>query len=184
MAKATINVLLVESEQDDSALIQNLLSHTRSAKFELQWVQNFEEARHVMAQTDYDVCLLDDRLGQEGGLDVVQEALLARSDVPLIIITERDEYSLDVNAMDAGVRDYIVKSQLSVDLLERAIRYAIAHNRMEVALDQTSVENARLSAAVEHLSTGVLITDPQQPDNPAVFVNPAFTAMTRGRSVK
>jgi PAS domain S-box-containing protein len=178
MANATIKVLLVESEQDDYRLIEKLLSRARGAKFDLQWVQDFEEAGRAMAEADYDACLIDDRLGLEDGLDLVRKTLRARGDVPLIMLTRQHEYSLDVNAMHAGVRDYLIKTQLRVDLLERAIRYAIEYKRIEVVLHQTSIENIPLSSVVENLTTGVLITDPQQPDNPLVFVNPAFSAIT------
>jgi PAS domain S-box-containing protein len=178
MASPTIKVLLVESEQDDYALIRRLLSQARGAKFELQWVQDFKEAGRAMAAADYEACLIDDRLGLEHGLDLVRETLLARGDVPLIMLTREHEYLLDVNAMHAGVRDYLIKSQLRVDLLERAIRYAIEYKRIEVVLHQTSVENIPLSSVVQNLSIGVLITDPQQPDNPLVFVNPACSAIS------
>jgi PAS domain S-box-containing protein len=174
----SVKVLLVEKEQNDYILIRNLLSRTRGAKFELQWVQDLEEAGPVMAGVEYDACLLEERLGEKGGLDLVRQTLLVRSNAPLIMLTARDEYQPDVDAMRAGVMDYLVKSQLSAELLERAIRYAIDRKRIETVLHRTSAEYSCLTAAIENLSVGVLITDPRQPDNPLVFVNPAFTVIT------
>ncbi len=178
MQMTTIQVLLIESEQDDYILIKNLLAHARGAKFELQWVQGFEAVRRAMSDADYDVCLLDDRAAREDALDLVQDALLGKTDAPLIILTSRDDYSLDVSAMRAGVSDYLLKSQLSSDLLERSIRYAMAHKRAEINLRHASAENTRLGAAIEHLSTAVLMTDPRQPDNPVIYVNSAFSEIT------
>ena len=178
MSMKTIQVLLVESDQDDYVLIKNLLAHARGSKFELQWVQDFEDARHAIIEADYDVCLLDDREGSEDALDLVHHTLLNKIDAPLITLTNRDERSLDVSAMRARGWDYLLKSQLTSDLLERSIRYAIGHKSMEVALRHASLENTRLDAAVEHLSTAVLMTDPRQPDNPLIYVNPAFTEIT------
>jgi PAS domain S-box-containing protein len=174
----TIKVLLVESEESDYALIKDLLSRTRGAKFELLWVQDFVAAGYEMAGMDYDVCLLDDRLGKESGLDLVRQTLLLGSNAPLIMLTAQDEYQLDLDAMRAGVADYLVKSGLTSQLLERAIRYAMERQRLETALQRTSAEHTYLAAAIEQLSVGVLISDPNQPDNPLVFVNPAFTKIT------
>lgn len=53
-----------------------------------------------------------------------------------------------------------------------------AHKQAEIALTQAVRENSRLAAAISHLSTGVVISDPTHPDNPVIFVNSGFTAMT------
>ncbi len=49
----------------------------------------------------------------------------------------------------------------------------------EAMLRQTSQENSRLSTAVATLSSGVVITDPNLPDNPIIFANPGFYEITQ-----
>jgi PAS domain S-box-containing protein len=39
-------------------------------------------------------------------------------------------------------------------------------------------ENRLMASAINNLSSGVVITDPSQPDNPIIFVNPSFTTIT------
>lgn len=39
-------------------------------------------------------------------------------------------------------------------------------------------ENRLLASAINNLSSGVVITNPNQPDNPIIFVNPSFTTIT------
>jgi PAS domain S-box-containing protein len=48
----------------------------------------------------------------------------------------------------------------------------------EAMLAELAQRNASLAAAVAATSNGVLITDPNLPGNPIVFVNPAFTRIT------
>jgi PAS domain-containing protein len=48
----------------------------------------------------------------------------------------------------------------------------------ERQLAQLAQRNSTLAAAVSSTTTGVLITDPNLPGNPIVFVNPAFTRIT------
>ena len=43
---------------------------------------------------------------------------------------------------------------------------------------RTNDQNTLLAQALGHLSSGVVITDPSQPDNPIVYVNQAFTQLT------
>jgi PAS domain S-box-containing protein len=178
MPNDAIKILLVESEHDDYLLIQNLVSRTRGTKIELQWVQSLEEAGHLMSGEDFDAFLLDDRISETGGLDLVRQTLLIHDEVPLIILAEHDEYQPDVDAMRAGVTDYLVKGQLSAEVLERTVRYAIERKRIEAALHEAVSQQTPLATAIESVSVAVLITDPRQTDNPLIFVNPAFTAIT------
>ncbi len=53
-----------------------------------------------------------------------------------------------------------------------------AHKRAEEAVQQAATENLRLARAVASASEGVIITDPNQPDNPIIYVNPAFSQIT------
>lgn len=53
-----------------------------------------------------------------------------------------------------------------------------AQKQAEIALTQAVRENSRLAAAISHLSTGVVISDPRLPDNPVIFANSGFTTIT------
>ncbi len=50
--------------------------------------------------------------------------------------------------------------------------------RAERAVQRAATENLRLARAIASVSDGVLITDPNQPDNPIIYANPAFSRMT------
>nr|WP_242043383.1 PAS domain S-box protein [Leptolyngbya sp. FACHB-671] len=50
--------------------------------------------------------------------------------------------------------------------------------RSEAAMRDIAVENLRLARVVAATSEGILITDPNQPDNPIIYANPAFSRIT------
>lgn len=50
--------------------------------------------------------------------------------------------------------------------------------QIEEALAEQVRTSSGFAAALDHLTTGVLITDPAQPDNPVVYANRGFTAVT------
>jgi PAS domain S-box-containing protein len=51
---------------------------------------------------------------------------------------------------------------------------------MELAMEdsQLAKEHRLFASAINNLSSGVVITDPKQPDNPIIFVNSSFTLVT------
>ncbi len=64
--------------------------------------------------------------------------------------------------------------QLEARVVERTGELALANDELRSALR----ENSRLAAAIESSQLGVLISDPNLPDSPTIFVNAAFTQMT------
>jgi two-component system, cell cycle sensor histidine kinase and response regulator CckA len=54
----------------------------------------------------------------------------------------------------------------------------VERKRSEAAMRDMAVENLRLARIVAATSEGILITDPNQPDNPIIYANPAFSRIT------
>jgi DNA-binding response OmpR family regulator len=129
-----IKVLLAEDDEDDYILIRELLAEVRDAKYVLEWVPTYEEALEKMAYTENQVCLIDYRLGPHDGLEILESARERGFRAPVIFVTGREDYEIDIRAMRFGATDYLVKSQLTGPLLDRSIRYAIDRWQSEQAL--------------------------------------------------
>lgn len=125
-----IRVLVVEDDEDDYILTTSLLSEIYSTGVAPQWVRTYEEAIERIGSDDYDVCLLDYRLGPHDGLDVLREARERGVDAPLILLTGQGDIEVDLQAMKAGASDYLVKGQTTAADLERSIRYAIQQRQI------------------------------------------------------
>ena len=82
----------------------------------------------------HDVYLVDYRLGERTGLELVREAVAKGSNGPFILLTGQDSREIDIEAMKAGASDYLVKGDITAQLLDRAVRYAIERNRGEQRL--------------------------------------------------
>ena len=125
-----IRVLVVEDDEDDYILTTSLLSEIYYTGVAPQWVRTYEEAIERIGSDDYDVCLLDYRLGPHDGLDVLREARERGVDAPLILLTGQGDIEVDLQAMKAGASDYLVKGQTTAADLERSIRYAIQQRQI------------------------------------------------------
>src|SRR6266436_6437696 len=129
-----VKVLLVEDDEDDFVLAQDLFSEMPGQRFALDWERSFDAGLKAMTLNQHDVCLVDYRLGAaiEGGCQS-----------PIILLTGAGEHEVDVEAMQAGAADYLVKAQLQSNSLERSIRYALQRKR---AAAVAAFEQARLAA--------------------------------------
>jgi len=77
---------------------------------------------------EQDVCLIDYSWAKNG-IDLIREATSAGCGIPMILLTGQGDREIDIEATEAGAEDYLTKGQLDAPLLERAVRYAIAHGR-------------------------------------------------------
>jgi diguanylate cyclase len=124
-------ILLIEDDEDDYVLTRELLADAFGGAFELEWVPSWTEALAVIAQARHDICLVDYRLGERNGLELVREAVEVGSAAPFIVLTGQGNREIDLEAMRAGAADYLAKSEMTAPLLDRAIRYAIERHRAE-----------------------------------------------------
>jgi two-component system, OmpR family, KDP operon response regulator KdpE len=113
-------ILLVE---DDPALRRALRTTLRSRDFEVLEAATGESAIVVAADQRPDVVILDLGLPDLDGLQVLRQ-IRAFSDVPVIVLTARDEQSEKVRSLDAGADDYVTKPFDTEELLAR-IRAAL-----------------------------------------------------------
>jgi PAS domain S-box-containing protein len=140
---ALIQVLLVEDDEDDYIITRELLADIPGQRFALDWVKRFENGLKEMVSNRHDVVLVDYRLGAQNGVELLRAALEGGCQAPVILLTGSGQHQVDVEAMQAGAADYLVKVQLQANSLERSIRYAIQRKRV-MAL--AAFEQARLAA--------------------------------------
>jgi len=140
-----VKVLLVEDDEDDYVLTRELLADSRRSEFQLDWISDFDDALAAMCRFEHDLYLVDYRLGEYDGLELLRRAKELGCKAPLILLTGQGDGDVDVAAMKAGAADYLVKGHLDAPLLERSIRYSLEQSRTLHALRE-SEERYALSA--------------------------------------
>jgi DNA-binding response OmpR family regulator len=129
MADQPIRVLLIDDDEDDCVIVQGLLSEPEGAHVDLDWVLTYEEGMDAIVAGKYDVYLVDYRLGERSGLDLLGDAVARGHDVPIILLTGQGNLEVDMTAMEAGAADYLVKGQITGPILERTIRHSLQRRR-------------------------------------------------------
>ncbi len=131
MVDKLLRILLVDDDEDDYIITRDLLSEIKGMKFDLQWVATYQDALEVMGQNSHDVYFLDYRLGEQTGMELLRKAINSGCRAPIILLTGQGDHELDIRAIKTGASDYLVKSEINADLLERSIRYSIERKRTE-----------------------------------------------------
>ena len=122
-----IKILLVEDDEDDYLIARSYLSEINQFPFQLDWVQTFNEAVEVIKTGNHEIYLIDYLLGAKSGLELLQMLKDTDRDLPAIMLTGKGDERIDRQAIELGAYDYLEKSTLRADALERSIRYALKH---------------------------------------------------------
>jgi PAS domain S-box-containing protein len=162
MKPEPIKVLLIDDDEDDFILTRDLFSLVQPTSYALDWVASFEEGLTVAARGEHDACLVDYRLGEYTGIQLIRAAREARITTPMILLTGQGDYEVDVEAMEAGATDYMVKGETSPARLERTIRFAVQLNIERQRAEETlRASETKFRSVAESASDAIIATDSQ-----------------------
>lgn len=123
--KKYTHILVIEDDEDDYFILSETLKEIPFAK-KTEWAINYEKAKEFLAKEEYEVCLVDYRLGAQTGIDIISKMSVTHPNIPCILLTGLKENKIDEEALKSGAYDYIVKGQYNADTLGRSIRYSIS----------------------------------------------------------
>ncbi len=104
---------------DDNPQIQKLVTVNLQARgYAVQTAGSGEEALDLFKSSQFDLILLDLILPGISGIDVCIW-IRQQSDVPIIVLSAREDEELKVSALDAGADDYVTKPFRQEELLAR-----------------------------------------------------------------
>tara|TARA_Y100000310_G_scaffold91693_3_gene89157 strand:+ start:786 stop:1598 length:813 start_codon:yes stop_codon:yes gene_type:complete len=127
---ATVRVLLVEDDRDDRGLVVDLLGDSKRARFILDSAETGAAAQEKIKQARYDVILLDYRLPDTTGLELMKWLTDNHFRVPVVLVTSHGDTRLQADALESGFCEYLEKGTFNAEVLERTLLYAIGlHDR-------------------------------------------------------
>ncbi len=133
-----MRILLVE---DDLMIAHALQTALRDASYAVDHVANGQMAQAALSNEDYQMVLLDLGLPGQDGLTLLGHWRGSGREIPIIIITARDDVQSRIQGLDLGADDYVVKPFDVSELLAR-IR---AVTRRKGGSAQPILSNGRLS---------------------------------------
>lgn len=105
--------------EDDEGIISFLEKGLREAKYAVDVARDGNDALYKAALNEYDAIILDIMIPGRDGLEVCRELRSQGSQVPVIMLTARDDVRDRVLGLDVGADDYLTKPFQVSELLAR-----------------------------------------------------------------
>lgn len=118
-------ILIVDDDEDDFIITSEYIKHIPGTAYVTDWCPRYADALKQMISRNYDLYFVDYRLGAKSGVELLKEALENNCEEPIILLTGKGNYEVDIKAMELGAVDYLIKTELSIEKMERSIRYAL-----------------------------------------------------------
>jgi two-component system, cell cycle response regulator len=122
---ATPRLLCIDDDPLQHRVIEGMVRAFRHTRYQCDHALSFDEGLARLVNGEYAACLLDYQLDRRDGLVLLREAHRVNPETPVIMITSSDTEEVDIAASEFGAVDFLVKSELSPRVLERAVRYAV-----------------------------------------------------------
>jgi len=125
MSEEVFRVLLIDDDEDEYVLLRSIAAKAAGARITVAWTASYQDGLQRILAREFAAYLIDFRLGERSGIQLLEEAIAAGADAPIILLTGAKTGEIERAALQAGAVDFIDKQELSAPLLLRAVRYAI-----------------------------------------------------------
>lgn len=156
---ARLRVLVV----DDAAFIREMVKktiRTRFPDFQVDDAVNGRKAQQLMEKADFDLVLCDWEMPEMSGIELLSWVRQEhKSRVPFVMVTSRGDKANVVEAIQAGVTDYIGKPFSNEGLLNKIIKVLGKHHNLRS--DQRSSGTGRVAdGSIDALTGGAKAKQP------------------------
>lgn len=130
-----IDVLLLEDDRDDQALLTEALNEVQiygdqgQARLDVKVVESLKQGREALAAGRVDVILADLNLPDSKGMDTVAALRACAPNVPVVVLTGNHEQA-SIDAIRLGAQEFLLKGEMSGEFISYALRAAVARHQM------------------------------------------------------
>jgi two-component system response regulator AtoC len=150
-ATHALRVLLIE---DETLFARAVIKRLRQAGYECEGVESLAGGRTAMRQFLPDIVLLDMRLPDGSGMDLLSE--LTAKGLPVIVMTAYGEVTDAVSAMKQGATDYL-KKPVDLEELLLAIGKAQRSIHLKHQLDHSRQRDSHAAEGVEFIGESAVM---------------------------
>ncbi len=149
-------ILLIEDSPADVALVQELLGEGTDRPYDVTHVPRLADGAAYLRRHEVDVAVLDLLLPDAEGLGAYRDLQEAVPELPVVVLSGRDDVELATGCVREGAQDYLLKGTFGASVLERALRHAVERSQLQREL---RASERRFRNLVEHAADGVTLFD-------------------------
>jgi PAS domain S-box-containing protein len=131
-ATGQYTILFVDDSEVDRATYRRFLLQDSDRTYNIVEFDNGEDALQWCQHEIPDILLLDYYLPDIDGLELLEELLQqsGRNTLPAIVLTGQGNLQIAVDLLKSGAQDYLEKSQITPEVLQRSISYVLRHTQL------------------------------------------------------
>ena len=150
--KTTVNPISALVIDDDMADRFRLIKLCQQAGLDLDFQEaaSLEEVRSTTDRGSYDIIFIDYNLGLATGqeaLELVKAHYLQESAIT-IMVTSVDRHDVIIKAMRTGCSDYLIKEELTIEAIRKAVASAYEKKLLHAALDHERADLTSMRDAI------------------------------------
>lgn len=127
-------VLIIQSSEIESLKIGKLLDFDNSIDYEVFHVINLAEAYNFLEAVTIDIILVDLFLEDSYGIHTFDDLYAKHPSIPFIVLTDIDDDMIGKSAVNKGAQDYLIKSELTKNIINKTISHSIERKKFEYRL--------------------------------------------------
>lgn len=164
-------VLLISAQSAEKARVADALNAIRGQPYRLEVASTLADGLARIKHGRVDAVLLDLNLPDSAGLTTFLRTQPKATHIPIIVLVGQAEEDMGPDAVARGALDFLVREQLSAQLIERVLRYATERTHTLLAL---KASEQRYRELFQNVTAGVFQTTA---DGKFMAANPALVRM-------
>lgn len=134
--RQSLSILLIDGDQEKALLYETLLNQSPYLPpiEKIRYTSSLEEALSVLDKEEFDLVIVDLFLSDSSGLDTFLLLNKTISQIPIIILTKVGEETLAFDAISMGAEDYLLRNEMNLYTISRAIRNALERHPFKETL--------------------------------------------------
>lgn len=120
-----------------------MLAKIKHVNYELSWIKSYSAGFDNILEKNFEVAFIGYRLGKHSGLELIRNVSEVNPNTPLIFVSDIQSSHLDIEVINSGATDFILRSNLTPTLLERSIRFALNRKASEQKIRESKDELTR-----------------------------------------
>ena len=182
--KKKIKVLYVEDNPLDADLLVSYFKE-EADEFSITVVETGTACKKILGTDKFDLILLDNKLPDMNGIDILRELVITMKDVPKVLMTGTGCEELVIQALRIGAADYVVKNGDYVEKLPFVFKTAITeYKKVPDSLNRFVVAQKRILYIEKNKMDVDLTINQLKTEAPNLQIDSARTAQEGLRILK
>lgn len=146
-----IKLLLIEDDSIDAEWVRRSLKEKGEEEWSVTVVPTLKEGLEVLRVGNIDLALCDMKLPDADGLECYEAISEEFPDVAVILLTGNfKEDKMALEALEAGVQDYLFKGDVTEEVLKRSLKFSIERHSLKLQLEAKNKEMEMFTSRIAH----------------------------------